>query len=642
MTVFISWSGERSNKLAKLLNDWLPKVLQHCKPWLSEDIPAGAMWAEEISKKLREATFGIICVTPENSNAPWLCYEAGALANKMGVNSLVCPLLLDMDIKHLGSPLNLFHAKNALNKNDMLALLTDINNSFMQDHRIKEKILIDAFNNYWDEFHEAAIITEKLPIPYDVISEVNAPVPNVSFDCTQEEFINHLSRCDEVTILGITNRNLYKYLKLAWEKRKQIRSTPWNKIEIIFLAKHLLDDMPFPDDLDEDQKSLENRNNQWEFGVEKARNYLRSSTNPDIPSRYRARYVEIRSYDKPIPFVGQVYDHRKVRVAYILPDRDIRSSCYMNLEMDIPPCKDVWNQQPPYLEDEDSPPCKKLYSQQVDCDSCTWKKGHSPCYAIYNTFNKIKTRSTPLCAANIVGRIRDRQRADLKFHFSSLRPQNNWRISLKTLVPEKPAHLVSFILLRYGNQALLQFRNEENSSGEFNRYGVLPGKVNDVDFFDSLPDEEYREHVYKMQKAWDERSPYLGLHAYRASSNKASSIFAERLNIQIDQPINSDLLNKACIRAAKRSIREKIRLEVAESRLTPVDKSFIVKQGDYELFIRFFILDLATEELGSIAASTTPNLELKTAEEIVRLKDNEHLTDFMMKYTDDVLEKLSA
>ena len=53
MKVFISFSGERSLAVAKALRDWLPKVLQAVKPWLSAtDMDKGTRWQTEIPKEL--------------------------------------------------------------------------------------------------------------------------------------------------------------------------------------------------------------------------------------------------------------------------------------------------------------------------------------------------------------------------------------------------------------------------------------------------------------------------------------------------------------------------------------------------------------------------------------------------------------
>ena len=84
MRVFISWSGTKSRLLAEALRDWIPYVLPSAEPWMSAtDIVPGARWSIEIASQLDTANVGIICLTPENIDAPWIMFEAGALSKTL-------------------------------------------------------------------------------------------------------------------------------------------------------------------------------------------------------------------------------------------------------------------------------------------------------------------------------------------------------------------------------------------------------------------------------------------------------------------------------------------------------------------------------------------------------------------------------
>ena len=81
MNVFISWSGDRSQAMANALRDWLPNLIQCLKPWTSEvDLEPGSRWGVELAKKLEQTDFGVICVSSETLNSPWVLFESGALA----------------------------------------------------------------------------------------------------------------------------------------------------------------------------------------------------------------------------------------------------------------------------------------------------------------------------------------------------------------------------------------------------------------------------------------------------------------------------------------------------------------------------------------------------------------------------------
>ncbi len=110
MLVFITWSGDRSRLIARSLADWFRKVIRSAEPWLSDDMDAGVRWNAEIVERLATCDFGIVCLTRENLHAPWLHFEAGALAKTGG--SHVCVVSLDVDEDQIPDTLKQFSATN--------------------------------------------------------------------------------------------------------------------------------------------------------------------------------------------------------------------------------------------------------------------------------------------------------------------------------------------------------------------------------------------------------------------------------------------------------------------------------------------------------------------------------------------------
>lgn len=146
MKIFISWSGDRSKALATALKDWLPTVLQYVQPWMSSsDINSGERWSNEIAKQLQETNFGILCVTKENLEAPWLLFEAGALAKSMQ-DGRVIPLRLDVDVSDITGPLQQFHSEKA-DSEGVKKLLASLNASWTSP--IADEILQNVFDPMW-------------------------------------------------------------------------------------------------------------------------------------------------------------------------------------------------------------------------------------------------------------------------------------------------------------------------------------------------------------------------------------------------------------------------------------------------------------------------------------------------------------
>lgn len=146
MKIFISWSGETSREVAEAFRGWLPSVIQIVVPYVSsEDIDKGARWSVDISSELKESNFGILCVTPENIDAPWLNFEAGALSKSFD-NSKVSPFLFGVERSEVTGPLLQFQS-TLYEEEDVRKLVKGIN-AVCQSPMPYER-LDDIFDVWW-------------------------------------------------------------------------------------------------------------------------------------------------------------------------------------------------------------------------------------------------------------------------------------------------------------------------------------------------------------------------------------------------------------------------------------------------------------------------------------------------------------
>lgn len=157
MDIFLSWSGDRSQMVAHALREWLPLVLDNANPWLSSrEIPSGARWSLEVGESLERTNFGILCLTKENREAPWLLFEAGALSKSLAEGA-VCPYLFDLGIRELDGPLSQFQSKKA-EKGATLEMILDFNSKLSTPG--DGNLLTRRFTKFWPDL-EAAL--KKIP-----------------------------------------------------------------------------------------------------------------------------------------------------------------------------------------------------------------------------------------------------------------------------------------------------------------------------------------------------------------------------------------------------------------------------------------------------------------------------------------------
>jgi hypothetical protein len=117
----------------------------------SVDIAAGQRWGKEVAEALESTVFGILCVTPDNPNEPWLVFEAGAMASRWS-EANVCPYLFGMEAADLpAGPLTQFQAKPA-DQHGTGELLRSVNQASEQP--LPERILERALAAHWPELAE--------------------------------------------------------------------------------------------------------------------------------------------------------------------------------------------------------------------------------------------------------------------------------------------------------------------------------------------------------------------------------------------------------------------------------------------------------------------------------------------------------
>lgn len=150
--VFISWSGSVSQALARELRSWLPILIDDVSPYYTEeDVERGARWNREINAELANACVGLLCLTPDNLSAPWVLFEAGALAKDLE-SSRVCPLLFGVEKAQLRGPLLQFQAAEFKKADETLQVLRMSNSQLPEP--TADAVLKKRFDLAWEGVSE--------------------------------------------------------------------------------------------------------------------------------------------------------------------------------------------------------------------------------------------------------------------------------------------------------------------------------------------------------------------------------------------------------------------------------------------------------------------------------------------------------
>ncbi len=194
MKLFLSWSGPASRSIAKQFRKWLPMLLQHVQPYLSSaDIDKGSRWSTDIANELQASNFGLIFITPDNTQAPWIMFEAGALAKAVDT-SVVAPILFNVTQAQLrDSPLVQFQL-TPFEREEVKALVHLINRT-ATENQVPVQTLDALFDKLWPDLEAeiAAILRD---------ATKSSPEPQTSRD----------QQANSIEELVVNTRNILKRL----------------------------------------------------------------------------------------------------------------------------------------------------------------------------------------------------------------------------------------------------------------------------------------------------------------------------------------------------------------------------------------------------------------------------------------------
>lgn len=189
--VFLCWSKDRSKAIAEGWAKLLPEIVSG-KPILSTEFQKGREWSTMLRNDLNEAKTGIIFLTPENVVAPWIHFEAGALATAVANrNGEVFTYIYGFDPGRLAGPLSAYQSTVAT-KQDTRRLVHDLCLAMGSKQPTE-----DLYSKWWAKL-EAALdkipapaITELVPGFADLFDRktFREPLP----DCTNQRWLDRFA-----------------------------------------------------------------------------------------------------------------------------------------------------------------------------------------------------------------------------------------------------------------------------------------------------------------------------------------------------------------------------------------------------------------------------------------------------------------
>jgi hypothetical protein len=166
MKIFICWSGKWGKNAAEQIKEWLYEdvlkdLLKDSRDVLvSEDIAKGAVWFEELSGFLDQASAALVCLTRDALRSAWVHYEVGAIAkalrekrasaNRYPRLAPVFTLLLGVKPGEVDGPLAAFQSTSAEDEKDTRRLIDDLTLVLPEDQQPSNEWR-DELNRRWPD-----------------------------------------------------------------------------------------------------------------------------------------------------------------------------------------------------------------------------------------------------------------------------------------------------------------------------------------------------------------------------------------------------------------------------------------------------------------------------------------------------------
>jgi hypothetical protein len=168
-TIFISWSRNPAKDIGEKLQTLLKKIFPYPNIdfFLSSsgknEIVAGEDFRNKLDNNLMDSNFGILILTKNNFERPWMMFESGALSN--GDNkSRIIPIFFNRDSRKIESPIEKFQNVE-YNKEGLLKIIFSITKSLFDSNELdnnQKQLLVNQLDTHWESFKkDIDIILEK-------------------------------------------------------------------------------------------------------------------------------------------------------------------------------------------------------------------------------------------------------------------------------------------------------------------------------------------------------------------------------------------------------------------------------------------------------------------------------------------------